>query len=272
MEQRITRAKRRIAAAGRPVRDAGRGGARRTPRRRRGDGLPAVQRRLFGERRRRPLRAPLCEEAIRLARLLLRLFPGEPEIMGLTALMLLQHARAAARFDAEGAIVLLEEQDRTPLEPRADRRRAGADRQGDAPSPPGPYQVQAAIAALHARAARPRRHRLGGDRRSSTPRWSGCSRRRWLPSIARWRSPRCDGAGSGARHDRAAGAAALAATSTSSACKGGLLLQLGRDAEARVAFTRAIALANTAAEAAHIRQHLDRLASDGAGSSGPALS
>ena len=40
-------------------------------------------------------RAPLCDEAIRLARLLLRLFPTEPEIMGLTALMLLQHARAA---------------------------------------------------------------------------------------------------------------------------------------------------------------------------------
>ena len=45
-------------------------------------------------------RAPLCEEAIRLARLLLRLFQSEPEIMGLTALLLLQHARAAARFDA----------------------------------------------------------------------------------------------------------------------------------------------------------------------------
>ena len=63
-----------------------------------------------GERRRR---APLCEEAIRLARLLLRLFPTEPEIMGLTALLLLQHARAPARFDADGAIVLLEDQDRS---------------------------------------------------------------------------------------------------------------------------------------------------------------
>jgi RNA polymerase sigma-70 factor (ECF subfamily) len=50
------------------------------------------------------IRAPLCEEAIRLARLLLRLFQSEPEIMGLTALLLLQHARAPARFDAEGAL------------------------------------------------------------------------------------------------------------------------------------------------------------------------
>ena len=55
---------------------------------------------------------PLCEEAIRLARLLLRLFPSEPEIMGLTALLLLQHARAPARLDADGNIVLLDDQDR----------------------------------------------------------------------------------------------------------------------------------------------------------------
>src|SRR6202043_3928900 len=60
-----------------------------------------------------PLRAPLCEEAIRLARLLLRLFPGEPEIMGLTALLLLQHARTAARFDADGALILHDDQDRS---------------------------------------------------------------------------------------------------------------------------------------------------------------
>ena len=52
-------------------------------------------------------RADLCGEAIRLARLLLRLFPAEPEIMGLTALMLLQHSRAVSRFDATGEIVLL---------------------------------------------------------------------------------------------------------------------------------------------------------------------
>src|SRR5712671_4519196 len=55
-------------------------------------------------------RAELCGEAIRLARLLLRLFQTEPEIMGLTALMLLQHARAAARFDGAGEIILLEDQ------------------------------------------------------------------------------------------------------------------------------------------------------------------
>src|SRR5690606_5395665 len=101
------------------------------------------------------VRVPLCEEAIRLARLLLRLFPEEPEIMGLTALLLLQHARSAARLDAEGRIVLLEDQDRrlwnqemiaegcALIEKALRHRRAG------------PYQIQAAIAAVHARAARP---------------------------------------------------------------------------------------------------------------------
>src|SRR4029079_5211437 len=59
------------------------------------------------------IRKPLCEEAIRLARLLLRLFQSEPEIMGLTALLLLQHARAAARFDGEGTLILLDDQDRS---------------------------------------------------------------------------------------------------------------------------------------------------------------
>ena len=111
-----------------------------------------------------PVRAPLCEEAIRLARLLLRLFQSEPEIMGLTALLLLQHARAPARFDADGAIVLLEDQDRglwnhgmiaegLALVDKAMRHRR-----------PGPYQVQAAIAALHDRAARWQDTGLGGNR------------------------------------------------------------------------------------------------------------
>ena len=97
MEQRITRAKARIAD-GRACRSRRPGAVERSraPRRRRGDDLPGLQRGLHDERRRAArARAPLCEEAIRLARLLLRLFPTEPEIMGLAALMLLQHARAA---------------------------------------------------------------------------------------------------------------------------------------------------------------------------------
>ena len=113
--------------------------------------------------------------------------------MGLTALLLLQHARAPARFDADGAIVLLEDQDRglwnrdmiaegLALIDKAMRHRR-----------PGPYQVQAAIAALHARAATRRGHRLGADRPALRRRSSGCSPRRWSRSTAPSRSPRCAG-------------------------------------------------------------------------------
>ena len=102
-----------------------------------------------------PLRAPLCEEAIRLARLLLRLFPSEPEIMGLLALMLLQHARAAARFDPDGAIILLEDQDRTLWDSEMIAEGLALIDKAMRHRRPGAYQVQAAIAALHARAARP---------------------------------------------------------------------------------------------------------------------
>ena len=84
--------------------------------------------------------------------------------MGLTALMLLQHARAAARFDAEGGIVLLDDQDRSAVGRQADRRGPGADRQGDAASAsralPGAGGDRRAACARQAG----RGHRLGADR------------------------------------------------------------------------------------------------------------
>ena len=155
MEQRITRAKARVADADVPFETPG--PVERTER------LSAVAAMIYlifnegysasGDTA--EIRSPLCEEAIRLARLLLRLFQSEPEIMGLTALLLLQHARAAARFDSDGAVILLDDQDRSKwnkpgiaeglaLIDKAMRHRRS-----------GPYQVQAAIAALHARAERP---------------------------------------------------------------------------------------------------------------------
>src|SRR3954469_22712626 len=153
MEQRITRAKARVAEAGVPFETPGAV--------ERSDRLMAVAAMIYlifnegysagGDTA--DIRMPLSEEAIRLARLLLRLFPSEPEIMGLTALLLLQHARSAARFDAEGALILLDDQDRglwnrtmiaegLALIDKAMRHRRS-----------GLYQIQAAIAALHARAA-----------------------------------------------------------------------------------------------------------------------
>ena len=59
------------------------------------------------------MRSPLFEEAFRRSRWFLLLFQSDPEIMGLTALLLRQHARAAARFDADGAVILLDDQDRS---------------------------------------------------------------------------------------------------------------------------------------------------------------
>jgi RNA polymerase sigma-70 factor (ECF subfamily) len=110
MDQRITRAKQKIAKADVPFETPG-----AVERSSRVAAVAAMIYLLFNEgysAGNDPSRAPLCDEAIRLARLLLRLFQTEPEIMGLTALMLLQQARLKARFDAEGEVVLLDDQDR----------------------------------------------------------------------------------------------------------------------------------------------------------------
>ena len=87
-------------------------------------------------------------------RLLLRVFPQEPEVMGLAALMLLQQSRAAARFDDKGGIILLEEQDRSQWDGKRIAEGLALIDKAMRHRRPGPYQVQAAIAALHARAKR----------------------------------------------------------------------------------------------------------------------
>jgi RNA polymerase sigma-70 factor (ECF subfamily) len=95
-----------------------------------------------------PMRADLCSEAIRLARVLARLMPDETEVRGLLALCLATHARRAARFDAAGRYVSLEEHDRSLYAAgpaaEADELVRGTLAQG-----PGPYALQAAIASLH---------------------------------------------------------------------------------------------------------------------------
>ena len=101
------------------------------------------------------LRTDLTTEAIRLGRVLHELMPEEPEATGLLALMLLQDSRRAARTDAHGDLVVLERQDRSQW--NRDRIREGSELVEAAlrRRRPGPYQVQAAIAALHAQARRP---------------------------------------------------------------------------------------------------------------------
>jgi RNA polymerase sigma-70 factor (ECF subfamily) len=262
MEQRITRAKGRIAAAEIPF---------ETPdahdRAERLAAVAAVIYLMFNEGYSATggdahIRAPLCEEAIRLGRLLLRLFRDEPEIMGLLALMLLQHARSEARLDADGQIVLLEDQDRARWKrPLIDEGLALLDK-AVRHQRPGPYQLQAAIAALHGRAARPEDtdwaqiERLYATLEHLQP--SPVVTLNRAVALAKVQGP----------------AAALAlieplAPQLASyfhffGVKGALLLQLGRADEARVALDRAIALARTAAEAAHVRLQIDRLLKNGA--------
>ena len=154
MEQRITRAKARIATADVPFEAPG-----AVERAERLAAVAAMIYLVFNEGYSANAvtdrgRAPLCDEAIRLARLLLRLFPAEPEIMGLTALMLLQHARTPARADADGNAVLLEDQDRSLWNRRMIAEGLALIDKAMRHRRPGPYQVQAAIAALHARAER----------------------------------------------------------------------------------------------------------------------
>jgi len=98
------------------------------------------------------IRAPLCLEAIRLARLVAVLMPDEPEASGLLALMLLHHSRRHARLDEMGDIVTLEEQDRMRWDVDEINEARALLRASLRRRAPGPYQVQAAIAACHAEA------------------------------------------------------------------------------------------------------------------------
>jgi RNA polymerase sigma-70 factor (ECF subfamily) len=99
------------------------------------------------------VRQSLCAEAIRLGRLLVDLMPDEPEALGLLALMLLHDARHEARTSPDGAFVTLEEQDRTLWEQGKIELGATLVERALRMRRPGPYQLQAAIAALHCEAS-----------------------------------------------------------------------------------------------------------------------
>jgi RNA polymerase sigma-70 factor (ECF subfamily) len=203
------------------------------------------------------VRIPLCEEAIRLARLLLRLFPSESEIVGLTALLLLQHARARARLDARAEIVLLDDQDRRLWnQPLLAEGRALVE-QARALTNPGPYQMQAEIAAVHARAIRPD----DTDWAQIDRIYAALEILQPSPVVTLNRAVAVSKV-----HGPAAAlsmieplADALGSYVYFFGVKGSLLKELGRADEARLAFSQAITLARTPAEAAHIRANLQQL-------------
>jgi RNA polymerase sigma-70 factor (ECF subfamily) len=97
-----------------------------------------------------PVRRELCAEAIRLALLLATLMPDEAEVHGLHALLLFQDARRDARLSPEGELVLLDDQDRSRWDAEEIAQGRAALERALAIRMPGPYQLQAAIASLHA--------------------------------------------------------------------------------------------------------------------------
>ncbi len=101
---------------------------------------------------REPARRDLAAQAIALTRTLHRLMPREPEVLGLLALLLLHESRAAARFDGWGRLIRLQDQDRSRWNSGLAAEATGLLDRALAMRRPGPYQVQAAIAALHAEA------------------------------------------------------------------------------------------------------------------------
>ncbi|WP_454850362.1 RNA polymerase sigma factor [Rhizobium binxianense] len=261
MEQRITRAKARVAKAGVPFETPGAD--------ERAERLLIVSTMIYlvfneGYSQTDP-KAEACafaDEAIRLARLLLHIFPAEPEIMGLLALMLLQISRRPARFDAAGAIVLLEDQDRSLWNrPFINEALALLDK-AIRHHRPGPYQIQAAVAALHSRAACAE----DTDWEEIELLYRMLERIQPSPVVTLNRAvavSKLQGPGEALTLVETLGEK-LDGYFYYHGLRGALFKQLGRVKEAREAFDRAIALSHSAAEAAHIRQQIDRLQADAA--------
>jgi len=202
------------------------------------------------------VRQNLCAEAIRLARVLATLMPDEAEAAGLLALMLLHHARRAARLDAHGDLVTLEDQDRGQWDTAEIAEGVlllnGALRRGQL----GPYQVQAAIAACHATAPTPQ----DTDWAQIAGLYEQLAR--FLPTAVVALN---HAVAVGMAQGPAAGLPLVAALEASGklagyhllpATRADLLRRLGRRSEAAVAYREALELASTDAERRFLRRRL----------------
>ncbi|HKD97955.1 MAG TPA: RNA polymerase sigma factor [Micromonosporaceae bacterium] len=197
------------------------------------------------------VRPELCHEALRLGRMLAELAPAEPEVHGLVALMEIQASRLRARVDADGRPVPLLEQNRGRWDQLLIRRGyAALLRARELGRPPGPYVLQAAIAACHARARTPEET----DWPAIVALYEALSHVAPTPVVALNHAvavAMASGPEEGLRMvDDLAGQPSLAGYHLLPAVRGDLLAQLGRDVEARDEFRRAAELTANARERA----------------------
>jgi RNA polymerase sigma-70 factor (ECF subfamily) len=259
MAQRLVRAKRRLRVAGIGLRESPEPVVPE-----RVDQVAAVLYLIFNEGYNassgdEPVRRELCEEAIRLARILASLLPGEPEPAGLLALMLFHHARAAARRGADGEPVLLDDQDRSLWDPDLIEEGEAALRDAAGAGWVGVYCLQAAIAREHVRAAAaadtdwPAIVALYDDLAAVAPSPVVDLNRAAAVSMS-------EGPVEGlALLDRLADDPALAAYHLLPAARADMLRRLGRNAEALAEYRRALELAPGAADRAFLSRRCAEL-------------
>ncbi len=256
MAQRLVRVKRKIRVSGIPFDIPP---AERLPERL--DDVCAVLYLIFNEGYAssggdRLVRRELCDEAIRLGRVLCALMPQEPEVMGLLALMLYHDSRRDARTADDGALITLRDQDRARwdrakieeanlLLARASRHRVA-----------GPYQLQAAIAFAHVRA--PSASDVDWDAIAEL--YAHLERLAPSPIVSLNRAVAigfAQGAQAGLGALDALPAESLAAYHPYHVARADVLTRLGRKAEARAAYVAALERTQNAAESAHLRAKLD---------------
>ena len=208
-----------------------------------------------------PARRDLAEDAAWLCAFLTRLYPREPEVLGLLALMRLHLARADARFDTEGKLILLADQDRSRWDRQMIRDAGRLIEQAAALGRPGPYQIQAALVACHAEAelwqATDWQQILGlydlllALTPSPVIRLNRAVALRYVAgpeaALAEVESLACD----------------LESYHLFHAIRGAFLLELGRHEQARAAELRALALTGNQAEQSLLRQRLSGRDSEG---------
>ena len=201
------------------------------------------------------VRADLCHEAIRLAHLLFELMPDEAEVKGLLALLLLTEARRAARTTADGALVRLGEQDRSLWDRALIEEGHALVRACLRLNRPGPYQIQAAIAAVHTDAI----EATSTDWSQIVALYDQLLAFTPTPIVALNRAIAIAGLEGPAAALAAVDPLELDGYYLFHATRGDLLDRLGRSVDASEAFARALTLTQNEAERAYLRRRLGGL-------------